>query len=141
MEVDDPQLPTDYPTHGTREAVTLSSGYAYGAITLYGGAFQPTSASQMRRYTTAPRQPHIPLLSPEGVRFELCRFRSPLLTASRLVSLPPPTEMLQFRGFPLPAGSARGSPLAGGPIRECPDLSLRAAPRALSQLATPFFGA
>ena len=88
-----------------------------------------------------PRQPHIPVQSPERVRFELCPFPSPVLRASQLVSLPPPTEMLQFGGFPLPAGSARGSPLAGGPIRGSPDPSLLAAPRGLWQLATPFVGA
>ncbi len=88
-----------------------------------------------------PGQPHIPVQSPERVRFELCPFPSPVLRASQLVSLPPPTEMLQFGGFPLPAGSARGSPLAGGPIRGSPDPSLLAAPRGLWQLATPFVGA
>ena len=35
-----------------------------------------------------------------GIRFVLCRFRSPLLTASRLISCPPPTRMLYFGGFP-----------------------------------------
>ena len=32
-------------------------------------------------------------------RFGLCPFRSPLLRASRLISLPPGTEMFQFPGF------------------------------------------
>jgi hypothetical protein len=35
-----------------------------------------------------------------GIRFVLCRVRSPLLTASRLISCPPPTRMLYFGGFP-----------------------------------------
>jgi hypothetical protein len=35
-----------------------------------------------------------------GIRFVLGRFRSPLLTASRLISFPPPTRMLYFGGFP-----------------------------------------
>ena len=35
-----------------------------------------------------------------GIRFALCRFLSPVLTASQLVSFPPPTKMLQFGGFP-----------------------------------------
>ena len=85
-----------------------------------------------------PPQPHIHPLSRAGVRFELSPFPSPVLRASRLVSPPPPTEMLQFGGFPLPAGSA----LSGGiAIRGSPDLSLPAAPRGLWQLATPFLGA
>ena len=33
-------------------------------------------------------------------RFGLLRFRSPLLTESRLISLPPPTQMFHFGGFP-----------------------------------------
>ena len=33
-------------------------------------------------------------------RFSLFRFRSPLLTESRLISLPRPTWMFQFRRFP-----------------------------------------
>ena len=33
-------------------------------------------------------------------RFGLCRFRSPLLSESRLISLPPPTQMFHFGGFP-----------------------------------------
>ena len=41
--------------------------------------------------------PHLPF----GIRFELCRFRSPLLTTSRLISFPPPTKMFQFGGFPI----------------------------------------
>ena len=35
-----------------------------------------------------------------GIRFVLCRFRSPLLAASLLISCPPPTRMLYFGGFP-----------------------------------------
>jgi hypothetical protein len=34
------------------------------------------------------------------IRFVLFRFHSPLLTESHLISFPPPTEMLQFGGFP-----------------------------------------
>ena len=36
-------------------------------------------------------------------RFSLIRFRSPLLTESRLFSLPVGTEMFHFPTFPLPA--------------------------------------
>jgi hypothetical protein len=36
---------------------------------------------------------------PQGGRFGLCPVRSPLLRASRLISLPPGTEMFQFPGF------------------------------------------
>ena len=36
-----------------------------------------------------------------GARFGLFRFRSPLLSESRLISLPPGTEMFHFPGFAL----------------------------------------
>ena len=45
-------------------------------------------------YSTSPRPRRA------GIRFVLGRFRSPLLTASRLISCPPPTRMLYFGGFP-----------------------------------------
>ena len=35
-----------------------------------------------------------------ALRFRLFRFRSPLLTESMFLSLPPPTQMFQFSGFP-----------------------------------------
>ena len=45
--------------------------------------------------TTSPR------ISQYGIQFVLHRFRSPLLTISQLLSLPPPTKMFQFSGFPI----------------------------------------
>ena len=38
---------------------------------------------------------------PQGERFRLCPFRSPLLRASQLISLPSGTEMFQFPEFAL----------------------------------------
>ena len=61
-----------------------------------------------------------------------------------MVSLPPPTKMFPFGGFPLPTWEHRRDPRVsaiGGPIRGSPDLRLHAPPRGLSQLAAPFFGA
>ena len=82
---------------------------------------------------------HIPRTFRPRVQFALCRFRSPLLTASLLLSFPAGTEMFQFPAFPLPTGSAAKA--AGGPIRESPVRRLPAPRRGLSQLATPFVGA
>ena len=63
-------------------------------------------------------------------RFGLFRFRSPLLTESRLFSLPVGTEMFHFPTFPLPAlyiqaGVTRSSCNAwrGFPIRKSSDQS------------------
>ena len=45
LGVDDPRLPARIPTRGTQVTPPCSQqAYAYGAITLYGVAFQPTSA-------------------------------------------------------------------------------------------------
>ena len=43
---------------------------------------------------------HISLRFPKEIRFVLFRVHSPLLTEYSLISFPPPTEMLQFGGFP-----------------------------------------
>ncbi len=46
LGVDDPQLPARIPTRGTQETPPCNrEAYAYGALTLYGGPFQTTSAS------------------------------------------------------------------------------------------------
>ena len=43
---------------------------------------------------------HISPVFPRGIRFALCRFRSPLITASRLISFPAGTKMFQFPACP-----------------------------------------
>jgi hypothetical protein len=58
----------------------LSAGFPYGAVTRSGPPFQ-----------TLP----VPNKKATG----LVRVRSPLLTESRLMSVPPATEMFQFAGF------------------------------------------
>lgn len=64
-------------------------------------AFQPDFGFTRQGTYVAILQHHIPPVSLQRVRFVLCRFRSPLLTASLLLSFPPPTKMFQFGGFPL----------------------------------------
>ena len=70
----------------------------------------------------------------------LLRFRSPLLAESRLMSVPPGTEMFQFPGFASPPYVFRWRyPIGVGcPIRISTDQSLLAAPRGFSQRATSF---
>ena len=58
----------------------LALGFPYGAVTRYGAPFQT-------------------LPVPKSQATGLIRFRSPLLTESRLMSFPPATEMFQFAGF------------------------------------------
>jgi hypothetical protein len=70
----------------------------------------------------------------------LLRFRSPLLTESRLMSVPPGTEMFQFPGFASRhyGFMSRYPNGVGCPIRISTDQRLLAAPRGLSQRATSF---
>ena len=78
-------------------------------------------------------------------RFSLFRFRSPLLTESRLLSLPVGTEMFHFPTFPLPVlcvqtgvtglASSRVSPFGNPRITVW-----LSTPRGLSQIPTSFFG-
>ena len=73
-------------------------------------------------------------------RFGLARFRSPLLSGSRLLSLPPGTEMFQFPGF-APLACARGDRPRGRPgcpIRRSWDHRVFAPPPGLSQLSASF---
>ena len=78
-------------------------------------------------------------------RFSLFRFRSPLLTESRLLSLPVGTEMFHFPTFPPPTlcvqvrvtglASSRVSPFGNPRITVW-----LSTPRGLSQIPTSFFG-
>jgi hypothetical protein len=61
--------------------------------------------------------PHISIGFHLRIRLALFRFRSPLLTESRLISFPLPTKMLQFGRFPL---AKRVALRPGGPIRQSP---------------------
>jgi hypothetical protein len=75
--------------------------------------------------------------------FGLFPLRSPLLGESRLLFLPPGTEMVHFPGLATPSYEfrwrERGLPSLGCPIRKSPGQSLFAAHRSLSQLTTSFF--
>ena len=70
--------------------------FDYGAITLYGALFQGTSFLDGR----VDPGPTSPCGRPARIRLALFRFRSPLLTESRLISFPLPTKMLQFGRLP-----------------------------------------
>ena len=78
-------------------------------------------------------------------RFRLAPVRSPLLRGSRLLSLPPGTEMFQFPGFPLPVlcvqtGVTRHDPCRVSPFGHPRINAWLAAPRGLSQPPTSFIG-
>ena len=91
------------------------SPVAYGTVTFCGRPFQTIPLSLQRRMARS---------------HGLVRFRSPLLTESRLVSFPPGTEMFQFPGFApdglciQPPVTPSGCPVRPGcPIRKSPDQS------------------
>src|SRR5262245_57518744 len=128
------------------------SRFVYGAFTLCRRAFQTRSTTRSVFNSPAPMprrhiQPCNPVdTTPAGLtyrRFGLFPLRSPLLGESRLLSVPPGTEMVHFPGLAAPPYAfkwrARGLPSRGCPIRKSPDQSLFAAPRGLSQLTTSFF--
>ena len=87
---------------------------------------------------TTPRRPKAP-------RFGLFPFRSPLLRESRLISLPPGTEMFQFPGFAsrrsemTALAHRRVSPFGHPRINACVPLPLayRSLPRPSSPLVCP----
>jgi hypothetical protein len=80
-----------------------TSSFAYGAVTLFGGTFQwPSTRRVLGNFLAcAVLRPTTPR-EPKPSRFGLFRFRSPLLTESRLLSFPPGTEMVHFPGFASP---------------------------------------
>jgi hypothetical protein len=92
---------------------------------------------------TTPTTQRLPAITRR--RFGLFRFRSPLLTESRLLSLPEGNEMFHFPSFPPHAlcvqawvtghDSCRVSPFGNPRIK-----ARLAAPRGLSQPPTSFFG-
>lgn len=100
LGVDDSRLPTQIPMHGTQDS--QSDTFRVTPTRL-----SPSMASLSRELRLLQLggdrvlQHHIPSQLPDRVRFALCPFRSPLLRASLLLSLPPDTKMLQSSGFPL----------------------------------------
>jgi len=104
-------------------------------------ALVPPPSFRIRGYH--PLWPDFPVRSASSTAIDewLLRFRSPLLSESRLISVPPPTEMFQFSGFALPCLCIQqGVTLAGrvSPFGH-PRINARSpAPRGLTQAATSF---
>jgi hypothetical protein len=106
--------------------------------------FDSLPACQSQR--SSPTTPYLQRLTAiTQIRFSLFRFRSPLLTESRLLSLPVGTEMFHFPTFPLLTlcvqmrvtglASSRVSPFGNPRITVW-----LSTPRGLSQIPTSFFG-
>ena len=104
----------------------------------------PFQAGRPGRAVPQPR-PHNPCRVSHATGLASIRFRSPLLTESRLFSLPVGTEMFHFPTFPPHAlcVQARVTPhdWCGVPPFGHPRINARlAAPRGLSQPPTSFIG-
>ena len=128
--------------------------FVYRGITFCAGPFACPSTTTMIFYSLPGRQPRLSgpttprtqrLTAVTRTRFGLFRFRSPLLTESRLLSLPVGTEMFHFPTFPPHAlcvqawvtghDSSRVSPFGN------PRITARLpASRGLSQAPTSFIG-
>ena len=128
--------------------------FDYGVRTLYDRPFKavrlyllvtPAARQSSLKSPTTPNTQLLPDIT--RTRFSLFRFRSPLLTESRLLSLPVGTEMFHFPTFPLPAlyiqAGVTRSPKGPGGVSPFgnPRITARlSAPRGLSQPPTSFIG-
>ena len=119
-------------------------GWPFKTIRLYASVTSITRQDDQESPTT-PNVQRLPAIT--HARFSLFRFRSPLLTESRLFSLPVGTEMFHFPTFPLPAlyiqAGVTRSPKGPGGVSPFgnPRITARlSAPRGLSQITTSFFG-
>ena len=128
--------------------------FVYGALTLYGDPFQRPSTNtdfydslhprqKVLNCPTTPTTQRLPAITCD--RFSLIRFRSPLLTESRLFSLPVGTEMFHFPTFPPHALCVQawvtGHDSCRVPPFGNPRITARlTAPRGLSQPPTSFIG-
>ena len=97
-------------SRGTQEPHKEDCIFTYRAITFYGRPFQTVRLTLSYPSSLLPQHiladalweylwPYNPELSFRITRFGLVRFRSPLLSESRLISSPPGTEMVHFPGF------------------------------------------
>ncbi len=117
-----PSFPRQNQAVVLRSACLPSLGYAYGTVTLYGGAFQPTSASPAGGHRRASCNPTSPRAFARGFGLGSPPFGRPYSGDPILVSSPPPTKMLPFGGFPLgtPAYAVSRAPQAIRPRQEVP---------------------
>jgi hypothetical protein len=106
VPADSQQIPRARCYSGTPPR-SLKLVFAYGALTHSGPPSQavPLTSTTTRKdvspFKAGPTTPATqPLTGITCNRFSLFRFRSPLLTESRLFSLPAGTEMFHFPAFP-----------------------------------------
>ena len=103
----------------------------YRAVTLYGTPFQAISGWLVKKYQSL--QHHISAQFLGRIQFALCRVRSPLLTASRLISFPRGTKMLQSPRFPILTDRSKEQEVPFGNHRIKSSLRLPGAYRSLAR--------
>ena len=120
----------------TQEIPRRARVFDYGIVTLYDAIFHSLHLTVALPHR-APTTPAV------NCWFGLFRFRSPLLTESLSLSVPPVTEMFHFTGCrDVPAMNSQELEQvlsrSGYPIRKSTGQSVFAAVRSLSQLTTSF---
>ena len=120
----------------TQEIPRRARVFDYGPVTLSGAIFHSLHLTVALPHR-APTTPAV------NCWFGLFRFRSPLLTESLSISIPPVTEMFHFTGCrDVPAMDSQELEqvlsCSGYPIRRSTGQSVFAAVRSLSQLTTSF---
>ena len=117
--------PPNFPPGSSCRAVLRQPTTARASRSATG--LSPSSAPRPRGVRVASRAAPVGPTTPRppGPRFGLRPFRSPLLRASRLIPLPPGTEMFQFPGFASPfrvmtsAAAGRVSPFGHPGLLAC----------------------
>lgn len=107
--------------------------FGYAAVTLWRAAYAETFQKFLIKLflkslssrlllvewgKTRVQTPHCFVFSAK-LRFVLCCFHSPLLTASQLLSFPGRNKMFQFWPFALPCGSIQDVPFGNSRFEDC----------------------
>ncbi len=138
LEVNASQIHARYPTHATLDTPNH-------LFTFLLQDYHPLWCSIPRDFeldeedVPESKTPHLLTISGR-IQFALYRFRSTLITASRLISFPSLTKMFQFGEFPILTDCWRSAP-AGSPIRRPRDLRFLAPTPRVSSLGTTFISA
>ena len=101
----------------------------------------PQSEFRLQGYHLLWRGFPSPSTIPTAKTYRLFRFRSPLLSESRLISFPSPTEMFQFREFASTGLCIQPGMTLAGRVSPFGHLRIKAclpAPRSFSQATTSF---
>ena len=117
-------------TRPTQVPLRRQINFAYGALTLYGRRV-PTPFHYQSVFLLTKNGPTTPIGKPGW--FGLFRFRSPLLTESIFLSLPPGIEMFQFPGFATYTYGLSVCQFGNLRIKVC-----LTTPRRFSQFSAPF---